>query len=259
MSARERTSMAPALVASAVLHGGLLAAALLFGLINKKPFELGGGVPVTLVSEGPAQFQDAPKADEEQLAQSETPEDVAVEPEPPPPAPAAPPTAPPKPSPDPAKKPQPTKPARPTSSLDFDRLLSDVQSTGRKPAKPAGKPGPAQAASTQMPGTSKGPSTAAKGYLLTLGDDLGRRWNPNCLVEGGSNVQIKVKFVVLNGGRLLAPPTSSVDTSGDSMVQAARDRAKRAVRAAEPFPNFPPELYGQEITVNFNAREICGR
>ena len=249
MSARERTSMAPALTISALLHGGLLAAALLAGLLFPKPFQIGGGVPVTLVTQGPPRFQDAPKADEEQVAQSEAAEDtVEPEPAPPEPTPVAPPT--------PGKKPQ---PAKPRADLDFDRLLKDVQTTRRKPAKPAGKPGPAQVATTQMPGASKAPSAASKGYLLTLGADLGRRWNPNCLVEGGSVVEIKVKFVVLSGGRLLAPPTSSVDSSSNSMVQAARDRAKRAVRAAEPFPNFPPELYGEEITVNFNAREICGR
>jgi len=30
-----------------------------------------------------------------------------------------------------------------------------------------------------------------------------------------------------------------------------------AIRRHDPSPNFPPELYGEKITVNFNANQVC--
>jgi hypothetical protein len=38
---------------------------------------------------------------------------------------------------------------------------------------------------------------------------------------------------------------------------ARRRRAVRAVYAAAPFRNLPREFYGEQIAVNFNAREAC--
>jgi len=277
--ARERTGITPALAVSAVVHVAALLAVIFLGGLFKKPLELGGGVPVTLVAEGPPILRDAPETDEEQIAQTEAPSPLPPEPEPAPPTPTPPapqPTpakpTPPKPTPKPTPTPTPTKPApkptpttpakkpTPRQDLDLDRLLSDVQSSrSGRPAKPSGgRQGPAKAASTLKAGTSKGDiSQATKGYLLTLGTDLGRRWNPNCEVEGGGAVDIRVSFRVSTNGRLLAPPESSAENASDPVVRAASDRAKRAVRQTEPFDTLPPELYGEKITVRFNAKTAC--
>lgn len=265
---RERSGISPALAVSALVHIVALLAVIFMGGLFRKPLELGGGVPVTLVAEGPPILRDAPETDEEQIAQTEEPSPLPPEPEPAPPEPTPQPTpaakpTPPKPTPTkPTPTPTPTKKPAPRQSLDLDRLLSDVQSS--KPSRPArpsgGRQGPTKAASTLKAGTSKGDiSQASKGYLLTLGTDLGRRWNPNCEVEGGGNVDIRVSFRVSTNGRLLAAPESSGDNASDPVVKAASDRAKRAVRQTEPFDTLPPELYGEKITVRFNAKTACSQ
>src|SRR5215217_1356903 len=251
---RERSGISPALAVSAVVHIGALLAVIFLGGLFKKPLELGGGVPVTLVAEGPPILRDAPEADEEQLAQTEEPSPLPPEPEPAPPEPT--------PAPTPVANPTPAKKPQPRQELDFDRLLSDGQSSKpARPAKPAGgRQGPAKPDTTLKAGTSKGDiSQASKGYLLTLGTDLGRRWNPNCEVEGGGNVDIRVSFRVSTNGRLLAAPESSADGASDPVIRAASDRAKRAVRQTEPFDTLPPELYGEKITVRFNGKTACSQ
>lgn len=263
----ERNGISPALAVSAVIHIGALLAVIFLGGLFKKPLELGGGVPVTLVAEGPPILRDAPQAPEEQVAQTEDPAPLPPEPEPAPPPPTPQPTpakpTPPKPAPTrPTPTPTPAKKPTPRQDLDLDRLLSDVRSSRpAKPAKPSGgRQGPAKPSTTPVPGASKGQvSQASKGYLLTLGTDLGRRWNPNCEVEGGSAVDIRVSFRVSTNGRLLAPPESSGENSSDPVVQAASDRAKRAVRATEPFDTLPPDLYGEKIVVRFNAKTACSQ
>eukprot|EP01035_Chromulina_nebulosa_P010014 gene10014-13496_t len=106
-------------------------------------------------------------------------------------------------------------------------------------------------------GTSAGPSAGAKGYLLTLGSDLGRRWTPNCLVEGGADVNIKVSFIVSSNGRLLADPTSSGSGAPvGSLTRAGSDAAIRAIRMTEPFPNFPPELFVADRRATMTIRAV---
>lgn len=257
MTRRERTGIAPALAVSVALHAAALAAVVLFGDLFQKPFQLGGGVPVTLVTSGPPEFIQAELSDQVQEAQTEEP-DPAAEPEPAPlPTPAA--AAVPKPD---AKKPTPVKPARtgPRAELDLDRLLSDVETTSKAatpPKKAGGKKGPKQDALTVQIGSGKRVSAATKGYLLNLGNDLSRRWNPNCLVEGGADVRAEVTFRVSFGGKLLGRPKSSEAGTKDPMVRVASERAIRAVYAAEPFDDFPPELYGEELIYPFDAPAAC--
>lgn len=257
MTRRERTGIAPALAVSVALHAAALAAVVLFGDLFQKPFQLGGGVPVTLVTSGPPEFIQAELSDQVQEAQTEEP-DPAAEPEPAPlPTPAA--AAVPKPD---AKKPTPVKPGRtgPRAELDLDRLLSDVETTSKAatpPKKAGGKKGPRKDALTVQIGSGKRVSAATKGYLLNLGNDLSRRWNPNCLVEGGADVRAEVTFRVSFGGKLLGRPKSSEAGTKDPMVRVASERAIRAVYAAEPFDEFPPELYGEELIYPFDAPAAC--
>ena len=93
--------------------------------------------------------------------------------------------------------------------------------------------------------------------MLNLGNDLSRRWNPNCLVEGGADVRAEITFRVSFGGKLLGRPKSSEAGTKDPMVRVASERAIRAVYAAEPFDEFPPELYGEELIYPFDAPAAC--
>jgi ribosomal protein S5 len=90
-----------------------------------------------------------------------------------------------------------------------------------------------------------------------LADELQRRWNPNCDVEGGRDVQLKVIFVIGAGGQVVGNVTSQIKSAQTAVSQAAADRAVRAVYAAAPFRSLPREFYGEQISVNFNAREAC--
>ncbi len=254
---RERTGIAPALLVSAVLHVGALAAIVVFGALFKEPFKVGGGVPVTLVANGPPEFMQAREADTVQEAQAEEPEPF-VEPEPAP-TPEATPAAQPKPSKTP---PVPPKKSTQRAELDFDRLLSDVEAAAPQkkaapPKKGGGKKGPAKDALTVQVGSGKRVSAEAGRYLGSLGKELSRRWNPNCLVEGGADVRAEVRFRISFGGKLLGRPTSSEAGTRDPMVRVASERAIRAVYAAEPFENFPPELYGEELIFPFDAPAAC--
>jgi hypothetical protein len=65
-------NMTPAFAGSLILHAGLFVLVLILGMYFKKPPSMPGGVPVTIVSEGPPQFSNAPLADEEQVSQAET-------------------------------------------------------------------------------------------------------------------------------------------------------------------------------------------
>ncbi|MDO9222929.1 MAG: hypothetical protein Q7U20_04360 [Caulobacter sp.] len=256
MSRRTTTNLTPALAASVLLHGAAVVFVLIAGIYFKKPPQPPGGVPITIVTQGPPNARQAEQGDVEEISAGEE-----ILPEPlPEPAPVAPPLPDPTPKPTkPPAKPPPAPSQTRRADLDFDRLLADVQGARPPARRPAGGGGgTAKKDRTLAVGTSTGPSAGAKGYLLTLGTDLGRRWNPNCLVEGGAAVNIKVSFIVSSNGRLLADPVSSgKDAPPGSLARAGSDAAVRAIRMTEPFPNFPPELYGEKITVNFNANQVC--
>ena len=94
--------------------------------------------------------------------------------------------------------------------------------------------------------------------LRGLADELQRRWNPNCDVEGGRDVQVKVTFTLGMSGQVVGEVSANgAERSANAVVQTAADRAIRAVYAASPFRNLTRDFYGQRISVNFNAREAC--
>ncbi len=89
-------------------------------------------------------------------------------------------------------------------------------------------------------------------------DELQRRWNPNCEVEGGRDVRIRVTFTLGSGGQVLGQPDAGgKERSANPVEKAAAERAIRAVFAAAPFRDLPRQFYGDRIAVNFNAREAC--
>jgi len=274
----KRREISPALMGSAALHAAV-AAALLISWRHPRDLKIGAVVPVTIVSNAPAadlspaiESPEPPQAAQvEQPAPEAPPQPVPPAPTPAPaPSKAAPP--PPRPAPAPVPKPQPTlKPApqkaAPTKpqpqakaekSLDLDALAASVS----KMAKPAGSKassaakGPARAETAAQARTGQG-SAAAAAALNGLVEDLQRRWNPNCDVQGGREVTVRASFQVGSNGQLASDVATQATGPNPPVTQAAAVRAASAVQAAAPFRNLPREFYGQRITVNFNAREAC--
>lgn len=271
MIARREQRVSPALLGSIALHGAV-AALIAFGLPWKssKPITIGESVPVTIVANGPTNVRPAEEAPVEQTAQTPEPEPQAT-PQPPAPTPAPTPTpapaTPPKPTPTPKPVPTPT-PAKPTpqKKTDSNDFFASLEASIAKTKKATGKPtsnapkGPARQETSVSArpalGAATGLSAAALGRLQ---GEVQQRWNPNCEVEGGANVNVRVVFVIGPGGRVVGQPESPGTSSPDPVVKAASDRAIRALFAASPFAYLPSDLYGQKIALNFNAKQACSR
>lgn len=254
--------ISPAFLASGLLHLAVLAALVLVRAPAGDPAGEGPPVAVRLVTSGDfaaAQADSVPAAD---AAPAAPPTPVPAEPEPAPipPPPAVPTPTPPKPKPvqkspptlaprsvatpaaAPARPPAPAK--RASGGLDLDALAGQVARLGGSRPGPAVPPG----------GAATGPSAAA---LAGLQDQLQRRWTPNCEVEGGRDVRVRVSFGLSPGGELAGPvEAGGLERSDNAVVRAAAERAIRAVLQAAPFPALASPA-GQRIAVNFNAREAC--
>ena len=270
MNARREHQVSPALLGSIALHG-LVAALAIFGLPWKtaKPITIGESVPVTIVTNGPTNVRPAEEAPVEQTAQAPDPVPEAT-PQPPAPTPAPTPTPapapPPKPTPVPKPTPTPT-PAKPkeTKKSDSD-FFASLEASIAKSKKATGKPtanapkGPARAETSVSARPAMGAATGLSAAALgRLQGEVQDRWNPNCEVEGGANVNVRVVFVIGPGGRVVGQPESPGTSSPDPGVKAASDRAIRALFAASPFAYLPSDLYGQKIALNFNAKQACSR
>lgn len=292
MTTRERS---PALIASALLHVGLLAATLITWPWTRE-LKVGASVPINIVSSAPsADLRPAVEAEAPQEAMTEAPvPDAPVEAVTPEPAPVPTPPKPTPPPPKPQPKPVPTPP-KPVPTPTPKPVPKPVAKPPPQPAAPApktpAKPAPKKASSSdfldsleadvaklskssgaQRSSATKGASrpetarearsTAGTGLSANaiegLADELQRRWNPNCEVEGGRDVKVKVTFTLGAGGRVVGSVTAGgQERSPDPVVKAAADRAIRAVYAASPFTRLPREFQGGAIAVNFNAREAC--
>ncbi|WP_309603923.1 energy transducer TonB [Phenylobacterium sp.] len=261
-----RQELSPAMVGSVLLHASV-AALLMVSWNFTRDLKVGAIVPVTLVARSPAPDpRPAEPAPVEQAAQAAEPTpDAPLESTAPPPAPKpAPPVPTPKPAPTVAKPmpaPAPARPAPPArqqKALDLDALSASVSKMVRPaPARPS-----SAAKAPARPGTSAVARPALGASLSTaamngLTEELQRRWNPNCEVEGGREVQVRVSFVIGAGGQVVGDVASQIKGAHNAVAQASAERAVRAVYAAAPFRALPREFYGDRIAVNFNAREAC--
>ena len=272
--ARQKSEFSAAMVASALLHVGVIASALIAWPWSR-PLPVGGAVPINIVANAPStNLAPAIEAPEETPAQTEDPVPDAS------PTPAAPAPAPtPKPAPQPAPKPVPTpapapkpapaptpkpkppaaKPAPKSSGLDLDALAASVA----KSAKSSGAQRSSAAKGESRPATAREArpylgSGQAAAAVAGMTDELQRRWNPNCEVEGGRDVRIRVTFTLSSSGQVLGQPDAGgKERSANPVEKAAAERAIRAVFAAAPFRDLPRQFYGDRIAVNFNAREAC--
>lgn len=279
-----RRELSPAAAGSALLHAGV-AAALLISWPWTRDLKVGAVVPVTIVANAPqTDLRAAEQAPVEQTAQTEAPtpdapaESAPPEPTPTPPAPPVPapapkaaptPPPPPAPAPVPAAKtapvtppqkapPQKAQPKPAEKSLDFDALLASIPKSKSAPTRPSSaQKGASQAETAAQARPNLGSGLSAAQAMTGLADELQRRWNPNCEVEGGRDVIVRVTFALGAGGQLVGEPATEIRGDRNAVAQAAADRAVRAVYAASPFRNLPREFYGQRVAVNFNAREAC--
>ncbi len=259
MAHRNRPDTTLALAASMLLHGGAVALALVAWPWQRE-VPVGGVVAVNIVSNAPVtDMRPAIAAETPQEAQTEDPVEGApvtttgTESEEPP-AVAAKSSAAAKAVPDKSKT-----PAKANKGLDLDALAASITKTNRPSGSPksGGTKGPArpETAKDARPAQGQGLSASA---LVGLTDELQRRWNPNCEVEGGRDVRVRVAFVLGPAGQVIGQvDAGGQEFSGNPVVQAAAERAIRAVYAAAPFRNLPREYYGVRIGVNFNAREAC--
>ncbi|MDB5495624.1 MAG: hypothetical protein JWP86_2961, partial [Phenylobacterium sp.] len=182
------------------------------------------------------------------------------------PPPAAPQPAPPTPKPA-AQKPAPTptpakaqKPAKPETSLDLDALAASLSKATSKPVPPkpsSATKGPARSETALQARPALGTGASAAAAVSGLADELQRRWNPNCDVQGGRDVLVKVTFQLGAGGQVVGDVASQIVRGQGGVAQVAANRAVSAVYAAAPFRDLPREFYGERISVNFNAREAC--
>lgn len=262
----KRREVSPAFVGSLALHGVAITLLLISWRFSHE-LKIGTAVPVTIVANAPdTDLRAAEQAPQEQTAQTETPvaeappqaTPPAPQPTPTPPAPTPKPVKPEKPveKPAPQKAVAPAPTPKPEKKLDLDALAASLaKSVPTKPSSAAKGAARPETALQARPAAGTGLSAAA---MSGLADELQRRWNPNCDVEGGRDVVVKVGFQLGAGGNVTGNVSSQILHGGPGTVaQAAADRAVRAVYAASPFRALPREFYGQRITVNFNAREAC--
>jgi len=261
-----RRELQPAMIGSAVLH--LTVAALLLVSWNfSRDLKVGAVVPVTIVANAPeTNLREAEQAPVEQQAATPEPEpsapaqsQAAPEPPKPIPPPPQPKALPPTPKAE-APKPAPTKAQpKPEKTLDLDALSADITKMAKaQPARPSSAArGPARPETAQQARPALGNGAASAAAIQGLAEDLQRRWNPNCDVEGGRDVLVRVTFVIGAGGQVQGDVSSEVRSARNAVSQVAANRAVSAVYAAAPFRNLPREFYGERVSVNFNAREAC--
>ena len=77
------------------------------------------------------------------------------------------------------------------------------------------------------------------------------------ILAGVIQALIEATFRLNGAGRLVGGVEASGENASNAVVKAASDRAKEAVHAAQPFENLPEQLYGERITVRFNAQNAC--
>ena len=250
---RQRSNYSAATTASVVLHGALLATVLWL-----KPWArdlpVGTVVAVNIVSNASiTDLRAATQAAQEQAAQTEAPLVEARE-EPVATSPALAPAA-------AMPKPQVPSPPKREKPLDLDALAASIAKT----AKPSGgrtssaAKGPARQETALVSRASAGAGMGLSASTMSgLATELQRRWNPNCEVEGGRDVKIRVTFTLGMGGEVLGVvQAGGLEQSPNPVIRVAADRAIRAVHQAAPFSAEYRGAFGQRVNVNFNAADAC--
>ena len=247
-----RAEVSPAALGSLALHGAVaLAMVIQWG---SRDLKVGSVVPVTIVSSAPdLDTRPAEQADDTQTAMTEAPVAEAPPEAVPPPTPTP---TPPTPQPKPAEKAA-AKPAE--KSLDLDSLYASLTKPARNaPQRPSSAAkGPSRPETAPVARQTAGSGLAAGAALQGLVAELERRWNPNCEVEGGRDVLVRVTFQLGVGGQVVGEPAAQIQSARNAVSEIGAERAVRAVYAVAPIRGLPREFYGDRIAVNFDARKAC--
>ena len=261
MRGDQRTRLAPSALAAVGLHVLVLVCGMIIWPWGK-PVQVVNVTAITLTPSKAAPPPPALQAPEEQPAAAPEPTPVPEPPKPPPPKPQPTPKPikpdPPPPRIDPKGIPKPVaakpKPAEP----DF---LSSLTTSLDKQVKPsAAAKGPPRLETAPVARTDPGAEQATANAADAVGARLNRVWNKSCGVEGFRDVVIHVRFSLTPEGALQGvPDVLDKSPAGNSVWQAAADRAVRAVVQAAPFTELPRQTYGQWKTFNavFNGKEAC--
>ena len=254
-----RVEVSPAAFGSVFLHGAVAAAFMISW--GARDLKVGSVVPVTIVSSAPDTSQRAAEqADETQAAATEEPvPEAPPEPVPPPPAPPSASAA--KPPEKAALKPAPTTPAaKPAEkSLDLDALAASLPRPARNaPTRPTAAPkGPVRPETAPVASALSGDGAAAAAAAQGWFDEINRRWNVNCDVEGGRDVLVRVRFKLGAGGQVMGDPITEILSTRTPVAQVGAERAVRAIFASTPARGLPRDYYGGEFALKFIAREAC--
>jgi protein TonB len=258
----QRTRLAPSAVAAVGLHLAVLVAGMLVWPWGK-PMQIANVTAITLTPAPAAPPPPALQAPEPQTAAAPEPVPKPRPPKPPPPRPQPTPApvkpTPPPPNIDPKGIPKPVaakpKPAEP----DFlSSLTTSLDKTTTKPS--AAAKGPPRLETAPVARTDPGAEQATANAAEAVGARLNRIWNKSCGVEGFRDVVIRVKFSLTPEGALQGvPDVMDKGPPGNSVWQAAADRAVRAVVQAAPFTELPRASYGQWKTFNavFDGKVAC--
>jgi outer membrane biosynthesis protein TonB len=210
-------------------------------------------------------------------------------PAPPPPAPAPKPvpkptpTPKPQPAPKPVPKPTPAPPPQPPKAkpqtLNLDQLAAaktknlhssapssslDLTALAASPrgARSNSPKGPARAETDFLARLAVGKATALSGDAMSaLQSKLNRLWNPNCEVEGGGGVQVRVEMKLSPTGYLIGSPSLVNEAGsgiGQAIIDASAQRALSAVKQGEPYTEIPRDG-PHDIILKFNAKQACQR
>lgn len=268
-------NLAPALIASAVLHvGGFAAGFIVWPHTTPAVMMRASSTPVTIVTSAPIpDVRPAVEADVQETAATPDPVPEAA-PQPPAPVQAA-----------AAPAPVPPKPAaKPKPALDLDALAANLPKARPQPRRPAldlealsqsatrpqprsgptiasAEKGPARAETDLRARPAVGAAQGLSGSEIdALRAKLIKLWNPNCGVEGAANVVIRVEMRLTPDGRVI----ESIDldqgrNQGNSVLAAASARALTAVARGQPYSELSHGNYAfwRDIVFKFDAREAC--
>ena len=207
-----------------------------------RDLKVGAVVPVTIVSSAPdTDTRAAEQAPETQTAHdrgSRSPKRRPSQSRPPPQP--TPPVPTPKAAAKPAEKapaPTPAKPAaKPAEkALDLDALAASLTKPARNAPhgprrRPRGRPG---AETAPVARQTVGSGLAAGAAVTGMTEELQRRWNPNCEVEGGRDVMVRVTFQLGVSGQVVG------DVDRPDPGRRAR-RSPPPAPSARSAPSMPP-------------------
>ena len=238
---------APALIASVLLHAGVIGIAVLASSLGwvKAPLPTVTAVPVSIVSDVVIEAGPADNPSEELVTEDAT---TAPRPTPTPTRPA--PTPRPQPTPpraQPTPRPPAQRPATPPRNqpaLDLDALSG--------PPRTATAPGNRPRTGQQ----GRGAAPQATGPQITaIFNQVYPNWTLPCDIPGARDLRIQMDVTIDARGRITDGP-DLIGARSDPVWRAAADAAVRAIRQTAPF-DVPNDFPGGAFRPTFNTERAC--